>query len=77
MREEDRDDRWRLAHPRPLNIDLIPDEHRREVDCARQRRHRERSKDVTVSRVTERDSHEISRQKEYRKSEETLEETMG
>jgi len=45
--------------------DLVPAEHRREVDRLRQQRHRKRSDGtVTVSRVTDRDCHVTSRKTE-------------
>jgi len=49
--------------------DLIPDEQRRERDRIRQRRHRQGrdAGSVTVSRVTECDSHDLSHQKEKEK----------
>lgn len=52
--------------------DLVPDDHRREVDRLRQQRHRKKQKgdDVTVSRVTWCDSHETSRKKEKEKKKE-------
>jgi hypothetical protein len=51
--------------------DLIPEERRRERDRIRQQRRRKKQEDVTMSRVTECDSHDLSHQKEKEKEKTT------
>jgi hypothetical protein len=55
--------------------DLVPEEHRREQNRLRQQRHRRKQEqsDVMVSRVTEHDSHEMSRKTETEEEEEEKE----
>jgi hypothetical protein len=58
---------WFILNRRKYR-DMIPDEQRRERDRLRQQRHRQgRDGSVTVSRVTECDSHDLSHQKKKEK----------